>query len=71
MKEGLVFQFVTSARPRLCPLGYVLRIEIHHDRLTRFVDKLLNGSGCIAAGIDEVPDHDLDLSQLHDEASLG
>jgi hypothetical protein len=30
----------------------------------------LNGIGGIAAGIDGVPDHDLDLSRLHDEASL-
>ena len=50
---------------------YVLGIQIRNDRLTRFVDKLLSGIGGIAAGIDEVPDHDLDLSQLHDEASLG
>jgi hypothetical protein len=29
--------------------GYVLGIEIYLDRLTRFVDKLVNGIGGIAA----------------------
>jgi hypothetical protein len=36
---------------------HVLGIEIRHDRLTRFVDKLVNGIGGIAAGIDGVPDY--------------
>jgi hypothetical protein len=31
----------------------------------------LNGIGGIAAGINGVPDHDLDFSRLHNEASLG
>jgi len=31
--------------------GYVLEIEIRQDRLTRFVDKLINGIGVIATGI--------------------
>ena len=27
--------------------GYVLGIEIRHDRLTRFVDKLVNGENLL------------------------
>ena len=46
-------------------------IEIRHDCLTSFVDQLLDRIGGIAAGIDGVPDHDLDLSRLHHKVSLG
>jgi hypothetical protein len=44
-------------------LGYILGIEICYDRLTRFVDKLLN---CI----DGVTDDDLDFSRLQGNAPL-
>ena len=46
-------------------------IEIRYDRLTRFVDQLLNCISGIAAGIDGVPDDDLDLSRFQGEAFLG
>jgi len=49
----------------------VLWVEICDDNLTRFVDQLLDGISGIAAGINGVPDYNLDLSRLDDEASLG
>ena len=56
----------------LCLFNFprVVGIEIRNDRLTRLVDQLLCGIGGIAAGIDWVPNYNLDLSRLHDEASL-
>jgi len=57
----------------LCLFNFprVLGVEISHDRLTRLIDQLLSGIGGIAAGIDGVPNYNLDLSRFDDEASLG
>jgi hypothetical protein len=51
-------------------LGYIFGIEICYDRLTRFVDKLLNSIDGIAADIDGVTDYDLDFSRLQGKTPL-
>ena len=51
-------------------LVYIFGIEICYDRLTRFVDKLLNCINGTAAGIDGVTDDDLDFSRFQGKTPL-
>lgn len=72
--SGLDGRQISSLVPLFAILVRLARIpgiEIRHDDLTRFVDKLLDRIGGIAVCLDGVTDNYLYLPRLHHKLSLG